>query len=190
MVTVWVDHLWAKRPKQHVTKPQPKTKTQTKCLGVKFLVHFPFSFQKGIGNKTQPESKCPELLANYCDMLLRKTPLSKRLSADEIETKLKEVVSNLHGNMGFLVYMETICIVYIFISGFNTFHYSEFLCYIFHFIFFIQFYTYLWQSVGFSLLWHFMISQFLKMTYQKPIFSSSREHQLTLLVFDLKLQTL
>lgn len=43
--------------------------------------------------KSQPESKCPELLANYCDMLLRKTPLSKRLTADEIESKLKDVVS-------------------------------------------------------------------------------------------------
>lgn len=42
--------------------------------------------------KCQPESKCPELLANYCDMLLRKTPLSKRLTADEIESKLKDVV--------------------------------------------------------------------------------------------------
>lgn len=43
--------------------------------------------------KTQPESKCPELLANYCDMLLRKTPLSKKLNSEEIELKLKEVVS-------------------------------------------------------------------------------------------------
>lgn len=42
--------------------------------------------------KTQPESKCPELLANYCDMLLRKTPLSKKLTSEEIELKLKEVV--------------------------------------------------------------------------------------------------
>lgn len=42
--------------------------------------------------KCQPESKCPELLANYCDMLLRKTPLSKRLTADEIESKLKDVL--------------------------------------------------------------------------------------------------
>lgn len=45
------------------------------------------------GVKTQPESKCPELLANYCDMLLRKTPLSKKLTSDEIEVKLKDVVS-------------------------------------------------------------------------------------------------
>lgn len=49
---------------------------------------FPFS----IGAKTQPESKCPELLANYCDMLLRKTPLSKKLTSEEVETKLKDVV--------------------------------------------------------------------------------------------------
>merc|ERR1719385_329385 len=34
----------------------------------------------------------PELLANYCDMLLRKTPLSKKLSSDEVETKLKDVL--------------------------------------------------------------------------------------------------
>ncbi|KAM9781154.1 cullin-5 isoform 1-T1 [Syngnathus typhle] len=48
--------------------------------------------QKGAGLKTQPESKCPELLANYCDMLLRKTPLSKKLTSEEIEAKLKEVL--------------------------------------------------------------------------------------------------
>ncbi|CAB1352311.1 unnamed protein product [Coregonus sp. 'balchen'] len=47
--------------------------------------------QKGVGLKTQPESKCPELLANYCDMLLRKTQLSKKLASEEIEAKLKEV---------------------------------------------------------------------------------------------------
>merc|ERR1712141_959232 len=40
----------------------------------------------------QPESKCPELLANYCDMLLRKTPLSKKLSSDEVEAKLRDVL--------------------------------------------------------------------------------------------------
>lgn len=43
-------------------------------------------------NNGQPESKCPELLANYCDMLLRKTPLSKKLTSDEIESKLRDVV--------------------------------------------------------------------------------------------------
>ena len=48
-----------------------------------------------VGLKTQPESKCPELLANYCDMLLRKTPLSKKLTSEEIEAKLKEVVSGV-----------------------------------------------------------------------------------------------
>ncbi|KAH7947879.1 hypothetical protein HPB52_016457 [Rhipicephalus sanguineus] len=50
------------------------------------------SRQKGVANKTQPESRCPELLANYCDMLLRKTPLSKKLTSDQIEAKLKEVL--------------------------------------------------------------------------------------------------
>ncbi|GIY46396.1 cullin-5, partial [Caerostris extrusa] len=45
--------------------------------------------QKG---KTLPESRCPELLANYCDLLLRKTPLSKKLTSDEIETRLKDVL--------------------------------------------------------------------------------------------------
>ncbi|XP_023726847.1 cullin-5 isoform X2 [Cryptotermes secundus] len=45
-----------------------------------------------VGIKSQPESKCPELLANYCDMLLRKTPLSKKLTSDEIESKLRDVL--------------------------------------------------------------------------------------------------
>lgn len=48
--------------------------------------------KQNTGMKSQPESKCPELLANYCDMLLRKTPLSKRLTSDEIETKLRDVL--------------------------------------------------------------------------------------------------
>lgn len=46
-------------------------------------------------NNGSPESKCPELLANYCDMLLRKTPLSKKLTSDEIESKLRDVVSKI-----------------------------------------------------------------------------------------------
>ncbi|XP_033117568.1 cullin-5-like [Anneissia japonica] len=47
---------------------------------------------KSVSSKTQPESKCPELLANYCDMLLRKTQVSKKLTSDEIESKLKNVL--------------------------------------------------------------------------------------------------
>ena len=39
----------------------------------------------GLGSKTTPESKCPELLANYCDMLLRKTPLSKVVTPPVLE---------------------------------------------------------------------------------------------------------
>jgi len=50
-----------------------------------------------MGVKTLPESKCPELLANYCDMLLRKTALSKKLTSEEVERKLREVVSNTVG---------------------------------------------------------------------------------------------
>lgn len=38
------------------------------------------------------ESRCPELLANYCDMLLRKTPLSKKLTSDQIEARLRDVL--------------------------------------------------------------------------------------------------
>ena len=48
-----------------------------------------------VGAKTNPESKCPELLANYCDMLLRKTPLSKKLTSEEVERKLRDVVRTL-----------------------------------------------------------------------------------------------
>lgn len=48
---------------------------------------------RNIGGKgVAPESKCPELLANYCDMLLRRTPLSKRLTTEEIESRLKNVL--------------------------------------------------------------------------------------------------
>ncbi|NWU47512.1 CUL5 protein, partial [Dromas ardeola] len=73
-----------------------KTMTKQLCRTVVndatiFKLELPLK-QKGVGLKTQPESKCPELLANYCDMLLRKTPLSKKLTSEEIEAKLKEVL--------------------------------------------------------------------------------------------------
>lgn len=42
--------------------------------------------------KCLPESRCPELLANYCDMLLRRTALSRKLTTDEIDVKLKDVL--------------------------------------------------------------------------------------------------
>ena len=56
---------------------------------------FPSGSGGGLSVKTQPESRCPELLANFCDMLLRKTPYSKKLTSDEIQAKLKDVVSFL-----------------------------------------------------------------------------------------------
>lgn len=65
-----------------------------------WLLFFPLS----VGLKTQPESKCPELLANYCDMLLRKTPLSKKLTSEEIEAKLKEVVCSF--SVSFYYYLR------------------------------------------------------------------------------------
>lgn len=48
--------------------------------------------KQSVNSKIVPESRCPELLANYSDMLLRKTSLSKRLTSDEIEVKLQEVL--------------------------------------------------------------------------------------------------
>ena len=45
------------------------------------------------GAKTAHVSKCPELLANFCDQLLRKSPISKKMTSQEIEVKLKELVS-------------------------------------------------------------------------------------------------
>ena len=50
------------------------------------------NFRFRVGAKTQPESRCPELLAMYCDLLLRKNPHSKKLTSDEVESKLKDVV--------------------------------------------------------------------------------------------------
>uniref|UniRef100_A0A0N5AXF5 Cullin-5 n=1 Tax=Syphacia muris TaxID=451379 RepID=A0A0N5AXF5_9BILA len=44
------------------------------------------------GTRMQAESRCPELLASYCDLLLRKTSLSKRLSSDEIDSRLNDVL--------------------------------------------------------------------------------------------------
>lgn len=47
---------------------------------------------------TMAESRCPELLAQYCDVLLRKgTSTHKKYSSEEIETKIKDVVS-IFGN--------------------------------------------------------------------------------------------
>ncbi|VDP15393.1 unnamed protein product [Onchocerca flexuosa] len=42
--------------------------------------------------RMQAESRCPELLANFTDLLLRKTSLSKRLSSEEIDAKLNDVL--------------------------------------------------------------------------------------------------
>lgn len=42
----------------------------------------------------QPESKCAELLAAYCDQLLRKGGVQRHLTADQIDHKLRNIVRN------------------------------------------------------------------------------------------------
>ncbi|KAM3178124.1 hypothetical protein ACTXT7_003197 [Hymenolepis weldensis] len=44
------------------------------------------------GTTKRPESRCPTLLAAYSDMLLRKSPMSRRLSQEEILSRLKNVL--------------------------------------------------------------------------------------------------
>uniref|UniRef100_A0A1I7UZZ3 Cullin-5 n=2 Tax=Caenorhabditis tropicalis TaxID=1561998 RepID=A0A1I7UZZ3_9PELO len=44
------------------------------------------------GRTLSIESKCAELLANCCDLLLRKTQLSKKLTSEEIDEKLNQVL--------------------------------------------------------------------------------------------------
>ena len=45
-----------------------------------------------VTGRIQPESKCPELLANFCDLLFRKSPRSKKISLEEMQQKAKEIV--------------------------------------------------------------------------------------------------
>lgn len=40
-----------------------------------------------------PDSRCAELLANYCDMLLRRTTISKKLTSSEISVRLDNIIS-------------------------------------------------------------------------------------------------
>uniref|UniRef100_A0A914MG67 Cullin-5 n=1 Tax=Meloidogyne incognita TaxID=6306 RepID=A0A914MG67_MELIC len=47
---------------------------------------------KRTGKPQNTESKCPELLANYCDLLLRKSALTKRYTCDEIDERLNNVL--------------------------------------------------------------------------------------------------
>lgn len=50
--------------------------------------------KKFSGRSANVESKCPELLANYCDLLLRKSALTKKFTSEEIDERLNNVVSN------------------------------------------------------------------------------------------------
>ena len=42
--------------------------------------------------KRKLESRCPELLANYCDVLLRRNQV-KKLTEEEVKEKLTNIVS-------------------------------------------------------------------------------------------------
>jgi len=44
------------------------------------------------GRPTQTESKAAELLANYCDLLLRKTSLSRKFTASDIRDQLQSIL--------------------------------------------------------------------------------------------------
>ena len=57
-----------------------------------FKLELPLKNHRINTQKTAPESRCPELLANYCDLLLRKTPYSKKLTTEQVESKLKDVL--------------------------------------------------------------------------------------------------
>ena len=59
------------------------------------------------GPRTHAESKCPELLANYCDLLLRKSPYSKKLTSEEVESRLKQVVSETLSLLTFQLHLHT-----------------------------------------------------------------------------------
>jgi len=64
----------------------------------KLIVNDTQIFQMDLPNmpnqKTKPESRCPELLANYCDVLLRRNQ-TKKLTEDEIKEKLANLVTVL-----------------------------------------------------------------------------------------------
>lgn len=60
-----------------------------------------------------PESKCPELLANYCDLLLRKSALSKRLTSEQIDESLNKVVSIVLNSLMFSLFVQLLLLKYV-----------------------------------------------------------------------------
>lgn len=48
--------------------------------------------QQAGNNNALPEARCAELLTSYCDLLLRRTTLSRKLTPDDITERLKEVL--------------------------------------------------------------------------------------------------
>lgn len=51
-------------------------------------------FTNSANQKTKPESRCPELLANYCDVLLRRNQ-TRKYTEEEVKEKLTNVVTLL-----------------------------------------------------------------------------------------------
>ncbi len=61
-----------------------------------FLLNSCFLFYRTT-RTTLAESRCPELLAQYCDILLRKgTSTHKKYSSEEIEIKIKDLVKKFN----------------------------------------------------------------------------------------------
>lgn len=57
-----------------------------------FLINDPGIFNFGIINEnTGNESKCPEILANYCNMIFRKSAFSRKLGQEDLSIRLNEL---------------------------------------------------------------------------------------------------
>ncbi|KAF7260666.1 hypothetical protein EG68_02080 [Paragonimus skrjabini miyazakii] len=54
-----------------------------------YATDIPSSLRSGV---RRPESQCPELLASYCDLMLRKSTANRRLSSEEVEKMLDNVL--------------------------------------------------------------------------------------------------
>ena len=60
-----------------------RDKAFTQVTSIFFTLELPTK-SRMVGAKTQPELKCPQLLANYTDFLLRKCPTRKKMTSEEV----------------------------------------------------------------------------------------------------------
>ena len=72
----------------------PARATRGYCAMIEEIFHsYLIDLSSRTTRTTLAESRCPELLAQYCDILLRKgTSTHKKYSSEEIEVKIKDVV--------------------------------------------------------------------------------------------------